>query len=235
MPLVAAAVCPHPPLLVPRFAGAAASELDGLRAACRQAIALVLGASPDEIVVVGSGPRTETYATGARGALGPWGVPQLIALGAPGSASPPAEPELPLSITIGAWLLGVPPRPVRGQAVAVDATPADCLALGAELAATGRIGLLVMGDGSACRTEKAPGYLRPEAAPFDAHVAAALAAGDVAALAALDLELCDELRCAGRAPWQVLAGAAGAGVPPRRRVHYDDAPYGVGYLVASWS
>src|SRR4051812_12908857 len=153
MPLVAAAVCPHPPLLVPRFAGAAASELDGLRAACRQAIAVLLGTSPDEIVVVGSGPRTETYATGARGALGPWGVPQTITLGAPGPANPPSDPDLPLSATLGAWLLGVPPRPVRGLAVATDTAPADCLALGAELVAARRTALLVMGDGTACRSE----------------------------------------------------------------------------------
>ena len=36
-----------------------------------------------------------------------------------------------------------------------------------------------MGDGSACRTLKAPGYLDERAAAFDAEVARALGAADV--------------------------------------------------------
>ena len=46
MPPVAAAVVPHPPLLVPELAGAAAGELDPLRAACGQALAAVLTGQP---------------------------------------------------------------------------------------------------------------------------------------------------------------------------------------------
>ncbi|MBX6769006.1 MAG: hypothetical protein IRY90_17965 [Actinomadura rubrobrunea] len=38
MALVSAAVCPHPPLLVPEMAGAAAGELDGLPHACDDAV-----------------------------------------------------------------------------------------------------------------------------------------------------------------------------------------------------
>lgn len=91
-----------------------------------------------------------------------------------------------------------------------------------------------MGDGSACRTVKAPGYLDERAEPFDAEAARALGAADTAALAALDPGLARELQAAGRAPWQVLAGAAeGAGLSGA--LLYDEAPYGVGYLVAAWS
>src|ERR1700749_3420903 len=56
--LIAAAVCPHPPLLVPEVTGAAdpaARELDRLRAACRDAGAVLLGAAPDLLVVAGGG------------------------------------------------------------------------------------------------------------------------------------------------------------------------------------
>jgi aromatic ring-opening dioxygenase LigB subunit len=96
------------------------------------------------------------------------------------------------------------------------------------------VALLVMGDASACRTLKAPGYLDERAAGFDAEIARALGAADVAALEALDAELAQELKVSGRAPWQVLAGAAeGAGLGGA--LLYDDAPYGVGYLVAAWS
>jgi aromatic ring-opening dioxygenase LigB subunit len=97
-----------------------------------------------------------------------------------------------------------------------------------------RVVLLVMGDGSACRTVKAPGYLDERAESFDAAVTAALADADTAALAGLDDRLAAELQAAGRAPWQVLAGAAeGAGLGGR--LLYEEAPYGVGYFVAAWS
>jgi hypothetical protein len=96
------------------------------------------------------------------------------------------------------------------------------------------VALLVMGDASACRSLKAPGYLDERAAGFDAEVARALAAADVAALEALDPALARELMASGRAPWQVLAGAAeDAGLSGA--LLYEDAPYGVGYLVAAWS
>ncbi len=91
-----------------------------------------------------------------------------------------------------------------------------------------------MGDGSACRTLKAPGYLDERAQGFDAEAARALGAADVEALAALDEELAYELKVSGRAPWQVLAGA-GAGAGLSGALLHDEAPYGVGYYVAAWS
>ena len=91
-----------------------------------------------------------------------------------------------------------------------------------------------MGDGCACRTEKAPGYFDPRAEDFDDTVAAALAAADTDALLALDPGLAGELWCAGRAPWQVLAGLVAArGGPWTGEVHYNQFPHGVTYLVAT--
>ncbi|HEV3398484.1 MAG TPA: hypothetical protein VG693_04265, partial [Actinomycetes bacterium] len=51
---VAAAVVPHPPLLVPELAGAAAPELDPLRAACQEALATVVAAA--DLLVAGRVP-----------------------------------------------------------------------------------------------------------------------------------------------------------------------------------
>jgi hypothetical protein len=51
---------------------------------------------------------------------------------------------------------------------------------------------------------------------------------------ALDVRLAEELKAAGRAPWQVLAGAA-EDAALSGALLYEDAPYGVGYLVATWS
>ncbi|MDN3353525.1 class III extradiol dioxygenase subunit B-like domain-containing protein [Actinomadura sp. DC4] len=221
--LSAAAVCPHPPLLVPEVACGAAPELDSLRAACAEAVRRLAGAC-DAIVVVGSGPETREYGPDAAGGLLPYGVDVVVGDG-------PAV--LPLSLTIGRWLLGTSPAGYR--AVAQDAPAESCGRLGAELGASaGRLGLLVMGDGSACRTERAPGYLDERSAGFDAEVARALAGADANALARLDPALAAELLAAGRAPWQVLAGAARDGRFAGELLA-DEAPYGVGYLVASWT
>ena len=53
------------------------------------------------------------------------------------------------------------------------------------------------------------------------------------ALAALDPERAARLLAAGRAPWQVLAGAARSGTWTGA-VTWSGAPYGVTYLVATW-
>lgn len=94
--------------------------------------------------------------------------------------------------------------------------------------------LLVLGDGSACRTVKAPGYLDERAAPYDAAAARALAAADLPALLSLDADLARTLKSSGRAPWQILAGTA-EGTDLDGSLLYEDAPYGVGYMVATWS
>lgn len=232
--LVAAAVCPHPPLLVPELAAGASGELDALREACDAAIAALSAARPDRIVVVGTGLESVDFGQGGVGTFAPQGVNLSVRLGAGGVGD--VEERLPLSLTVAAWLLGRTrvDVPVSGLAVASDADASECLASGAALVSGDeRIALLVMGDGTACRTEKAPGYLDARAEPYDAAVARALADADVLALAALDPELSDELWVAGRAAWQVLAGAAdGAGLAGR--LTYDEAPYGVGYFVAVW-
>jgi len=172
-----------------------------------------------------------------------------------GPAGAPAR--LPLSLAVGAWLLaragsggGDADVPVLGVGVRADSTPEAAAALGAALAARApRVGLLVMGDGSARRDEKAPGYRDERAPGFDAAAAAALAAGDPDSLLALDAGLARDLLAAGRASWQVLAGArishpiSETGSTTERdtgvawwssTLSYDAAPYGVGYLVATW-
>ncbi|GGM08971.1 hypothetical protein GCM10010129_61030 [Streptomyces fumigatiscleroticus] len=239
--LVAAAVCPCPPLLVPEVAAGAAPELDAARAACTDALGVLAAARPDRLVAVGpqapgehAGP--ETYPAGTPGSFRGFGVAVDVRLGAGHGAE--SGPELPYSLAVAAWLLartGFSAAPVEGLGVGEDLTAERCAGIGRELAARdGRTALLVMGDASACRTLKAPGYLDERAAPYDAEVARALGAADAAALMALDTGLSRELKVSGRAPWQVLAGAAG-GTDLTGALLYEDAPYGVGYAVATWS
>jgi hypothetical protein len=373
---VRAALLPHPPLLVPQLAGAAAGELDALRSACHKAVDTVLSAS-GALVVIGDGPVWGVAARAAIGSFAPYGADVEVQL-------PPArlwvdiatlpEPHrlerLPLSLAVAAWLLdtdapggrgarltlvrdeaapeeeprsgtgaarlaAVPPAsdgdeppgrdgqslaeeaasgsgtPGAGQLAAVppageageppgrdrrssvatgtaggrtgalaevplaSGTPAGggrpraveeapnaagdapvagrrvpplvactipatlgpgaATAIGRALveavADRGPVGLIAMADLSARRTEAAPGAFHPEAAAFDARIARAFTSGDLAALAELDPAEAAELQVGGRAVLQAMAGTVQGGGPLAGHVLYDDAPYGVGYLV----
>ena len=245
---VAAAVLPHPPLLVPDLAGEAAPELGPLRAACHQALAAVVAAA-DLAIVVGDGPVWGIPEPSAAGSFGPYGVdlqvtlPALTDLDLPALPPPARLPELPLPLAVAAQLLaGLDPPPQRLFAATVPASlgPGAAAAIGRALTAatrdgsagSGPVGLVVMGDLSACRTERAPGAFRAEAADFDASVAEALRTGKPGRLLDLDPAMAAELLVAGRVPLQVLAGAFEDEPPAHGRVLYEDAPYGVGYLVA---
>ncbi|QFR00790.1 hypothetical protein F9278_36560 [Streptomyces phaeolivaceus] len=232
--LVAAAVCPCPPLLVTAVAAGAAPELDPVRDACADVVGVLAAARPDRLVVVGPAGRDASYPEGSRGSFRGFGVALDVRLG----QGDGTEARLPAALSVAAWLLdrtGWADAPVEGLGVAEPSTVERCVQVGRTAAASAeRVALLVMGDASACRTLKAPGYLDDRAAGFDAEVARALGAADVGALKALDAGLARELQASGRAPWQILAGAAeDAGLAGG--LLYDDAPYGVGYLVAAWS
>ncbi|WP_122818783.1 class III extradiol ring-cleavage dioxygenase family protein [Nocardioides pantholopis] len=90
---------------------------------------------------------------------------------------------------------------------------------------------LVVGNGSACRSEKAPGHLVEGSREFDDVLGAALRAGD---LAAVDLSPAERL-------WARLGGIPALAELLTRldaapaQVDYDDAPYGVQYWVMRWT
>ncbi|GAA3724656.1 hypothetical protein GCM10022225_01970 [Plantactinospora mayteni] len=238
MPLVAAAVCPHPPLIVPELAASAAGELDDLRRACADAVGRLLATGPDVVLVVGAGERTDPYGPADSGSLRPYGLDRVLRLGPDGTRT--GRAELPLGLLIGAWLLdraGLAGSQ-RWQSVATDAPVHECRRVGAELVEdpAERVALLVMGDGSACRGERSPGYDDPRAEAYDDRVAEALRDADGPALLGLEPELSSRLLVAGRAPWQVLAGAAArGGAPWHGDLTYYAAPYGVSYFVATWT
>jgi hypothetical protein len=231
--LVSAAVCPHPPLLVRELAGGPPTPLADLLVACTTAIETVRATEPELLVVVGAGETTRRLAPGTAGSFAPFGADVGVAL--PGGTGSSQVDELPLSIAVGAWLLTRMgwTGDVPGQVVAESSDPDECRRLGLQLAQeTDRLGLLVMGDGTA-EPPSGAAPVDPRAQAFDAAVVEALRGADPAGLVALDATLAAELRAGGRAPWQVLAGAAGDAVFDAD-VLYDGAPYGVGYVVAVW-
>ena len=94
-------------------------------------------------------------------------------------------------------------------------------------------GILVVANGSATRTEKAPGFFDERAAAFDAAIGKALADGDPAALAGIDLDLADELWALPDADVLRLL-AEQVGPVTDVQVDYDEDPYGVQYWVVRW-
>jgi hypothetical protein len=89
---------------------------------------------------------------------------------------------------------------------------------------------LVVGNGSACRTEKAPGHFDDRAAAFDADLARWLRTPSET-LAGLDRELARELLAS-------VDGIVEMGALPDlslEQVDYDDDPYGVQYWVIRWA
>jgi len=92
--------------------------------------------------------------------------------------------------------------------------------------------LLVLANGSGCRSEKAPGHLDPRSFAFDERIEAALAEGDPASLADLDAGLGGDLLATGIEALRQL-GALGLRVETAE-LSYAADPYGVRYWVASW-
>lgn len=297
--LVAAAVCPQTPLLVPEVAAGAAEELEDVRKASLDAVTRLLDAKPELLLVlaptVGAGVRQvrpegtfrrfgvdvavggDVGRAGSRvdAGAGAGGVGEVTGagagagagaggaggVGASGGDSGEAAGEPCCGLLVGRWLLeavvDADVAPCEAWEIGEETAPDECARLGRELGERcQRAAFLVMADGSARRTLKAPGYLDERAEPFDDAVARALADADVAALAAIDPMAASEVMAAGRAPWQVLAGAAqaagavgvagaaalaeaaGSGAVARRwrgdLLSYQ-APYGVGYFTALWT
>jgi hypothetical protein len=220
----AVAWCPHPPLLVPEIAAGAAAETLALRAACDEAINRLLSGPAAQLLIIGADSPTR----GLRGF-------------APG-VDLPADADLPPSLAIAGWLLDLAETSLERQFVSVrpDGTPTT----GWPEFDGRSVGLVVMGDGSARRSLKGPGYLDERAEPFDDAVVAALAQADPTALADINGGLAAELLVAGVGAWKAAGRLLGAekaaarllGADRRWRgeVLYADAPYGVMYVVASW-
>ena len=237
--IIGVAICPPAPLLARELTGLD-PVVPELRQACAAAAERLVRARPELIVVVGPGRRTAVWPADGRLDLAAFGPP----LGArdepvPGSGSGSGSgaepgPALPLPLGLGARLLdegGYRGRRLL-QSVHTGEPAEDCLRLGASLRElANRVGLLVMADGSACRSLRAPGYLDPRAAAFDAAIADAVRSGDLTPLRAMDQDLARELLAAGRPGWQVLAGAM-PGRAPSSEILYNADPFGVFYLVA---
>ena len=173
MALIAAAMCPHPMTLIPEVAGKNC-QWERLRAACTQSVRQLnppfwdlvgkpapSADAPELIVIVGGDATTRTFdGAAAYGSLLSNGVLWRYGWG---QDHPEAQP-LPLSLTLGDWLLsksrvsdtGMLLTDIAFQAIDFDASPQECLVLGRDLGERAeRVAMLVMGEGSTCMTATA--------------------------------------------------------------------------------
>lgn len=257
--LVAAALVPDTVLLVPGAAGRD-DVLADLRAAALDAVAAVLDAEPELIVVVAPGRRDGDLVGPVRASLTAAGIPD----GRLGwsRAAPDGAPVVGVAASVGLLMLArsgwtgpvrvVEVGPPDNGSVAGSGLPGSRPAphlrsAGAQLVGagpgsaasptrSGGVGILVVGSLSARHGPDAPLADDERAPAYDAALLADLADGGPAArarLAALDPELARELGVTGWGPWQVLLGSVGD-----REVDAEvlaaAAPFGAQHVVATW-
>jgi hypothetical protein len=218
--VVAVGFVPAAPLLVPAVAGGSA-HLDGdLREACRSVVRATCE-GPADLITVAAAWQT----SGIWGADHTWG---FEGFGVP-RQPPDDRPRLPWPLGIGAWLLDEADCDDERAFVAVGPQSQPSWPTERQ-----RVAVIVVGDGSARRSEKAPGHLDERAASFDASIAAAIREGDVGALAAIDSQLAADLLCAAAPVWRWLHGVIGGQPVVEAQLLADTAPYGVGYFAGLW-
>lgn len=210
---------PMAPLLVPAVAGSSAGLDDDLRRACLTVAKRLTASAPDEVVVA-----APASAPGEWDESHTW---DFIGFGVP-RPGPIDRPRLPWPLGIGAWILDEIGWSGPRRYVGVD----QSVMAGDEPAGT--VAVLALGDGTARRTEKAPGHLDVRAEPYDNEIARRLAIGDVVGLATIDSELGSELMCAGLPVWRWVGSLIGSRAVVGAELLVHTAPYGVGYFVASW-
>ncbi|MEV0246167.1 hypothetical protein AB0H76_06230 [Nocardia sp. NPDC050712] len=244
-----AALVPSPPILVPELGGARAGTADDpvapLRAAALAAVRALETAGDWLVVGAGESDRGVDKDSGV-GTFRGYGADVRVAMSQgpllAQAESDAADPDWPLPALVAGWLRGEAAAAANVLVAFVDpeAPAEECVAFGRAIRADldrtrPPTGVLVIADGAATLTTKSPGYLNPQAATVQEGLDKALAAGDVAALRALDPRLCAEVGLAGRAAYQVLAGLfADDASAPTAETLYQDAPFGVGYHVGTW-
>src|SRR5207244_4079887 len=133
--------------------------MDLLRQRCLEAVRVLRAVDAERVLVLGPGPVSAVHPPLSRGTFAAYGVPVEVNLGAPGCGG---ALDLPLSLSVAATLLAdsVGARSAAigyqvGLGFSASAAAADLVGVVQQF----RCALLVMGDGSARRSESAPGYL----------------------------------------------------------------------------
>lgn len=208
--ITGAVVVPSPPMLLPEYVGLQ-DPAGPLRArsvaAIRSALASSYAAPDVAVIVTGREPSPRTT-------------------------------KAPLGVRVGEHLLAQAgwTGPVEHVVVPFDADATAVERAGAPLAGRAeRVLLLVVADGSARRSEQAPGHLDVRAFGVDEQILAALRDVDPPGLLSIDPVLAGDVLATGRAALQVLAHAVHGASDLTGGLRWSDDPYGVLYAVAVWT
>jgi hypothetical protein len=204
-------VVPSTLALLPAYAGQE-DPLPDLRRACHEAVARLVKGHPGEVLVVAVASTSE--------------------------GMPPPEPA---GVRVARHLLleaGYTGRvrvavqtPGMGEGAPVDRESADPGDVPSDVDRPEAV--LVVANGTATRSEKAPGHLDDRSFAFDEAVGSALDMGDAAVLRALDEALGRELWCRDVPAFRAMGRLARGRVTARMTWAGD--PYGVQYWVARWT
>ena len=232
---------------MPGLAPSLLAAVPELASSCRRAVATL--ADVDHVLLLTSGPPLRDDAPGTRGetVLHPPGSAVSSApladsrghrhfhgpLGGGRSVVAP-DRTAGVGVIVGTALLAGAGLVTPTTAVQVGTDPIAPEALLSGL--TGRIGLLLIADGSSARGADSPSGGHPDAAAFDRDLAVCLAGGDPARLG--EIAASDRAIAVGFASGPAVAAFAaltnGLG-PASADLLFDGAPFGVGYFCATWS
>ena len=232
MSIVGAALVPAAPVLLPALSGRehpAAAVLNAALEVMRQ----LIESDPAEVIVLAEADRDGVFDNSA-----PWGLHRLGGMRTSDEIDATAarvEP-LPVPLAIGAALLGTAgwTGPAAFHALDRSISPEAAIEYGRRLSSNALpVGLLLLGNGSACCTDKAPGSFHSGAQAFNEELTSMIRTGDQRIVEQLSAEAAAEQLSDIRVPLQVLAGA---GSPDylRRSIAYDEPFMGVHYICAAF-
>ncbi|MEY4136951.1 MAG: hypothetical protein RL205_1079 [Actinomycetota bacterium] len=229
MSMIAAALIPAAPVLIPGLSGTLLPAAVP-RAAAHRVLQDLISAGPDVIIVIAEGPLTREFDETSA-----WGLHRLGGLRGEEPAPGSAADLLPIPLAVGAAVLR--DAGWRGsidlRQIDRDAPVSEALALGRQLAGSPqRLGLVLLGNASACSTPKAPGSFHPRSTEFNLDFVTSIRTADVAAIREWSSADFAEQMSDGRLPLQVLIGAWGEG-DFSTEIHFADESYGVFYVCAS--
>lgn len=206
---------PQTPLLEPSVAGRAAFELDPLRESLSEATSSLI-ASTDEVVIIATESADKAVAFIVQGQQDQQTtVVKLL-----------ADPPFSQSVRVN-------PDSSKGELKAIDEVTKELKALDSS---TKRVGVIVLGDGSAKRTEKAPGFVDHRAVAFDNRLSEIFHSAQLSELSELDFALARELWVWGIDPWMAIGKfVSQSGAQFSLENYFDTDPYGVEYFVAGFS
>ena len=232
---------------MPGLAPGLLASVPALEASCTAAVTALVDV--DHVVLLTSGPRhrdrgrdadrTEVFAPGTVVSSAPladsrWPSHFRVRLtGGPAGRTADDEARSPgVGVIVGTALLARAAIDVPTTAVQIGA---DTPVVGSVLAGlAGRVGLLVIADGSTGRGDNSPSGGHREAEGFDRDLASSLALGDPVRLGDLARSpRASAVGCASGPAFAVFAGLAER--PASAALLYHDAPFGVGYFCATWS